>query len=92
MKKYLTEKKETELFRLLNPGDNRPGTSRILTVDEEYMISQWLIHAVRRDFPMDFDNLRTLISKVVADDINAPDGFPGLDAVISFRARHRELI
>lgn len=91
MKKYLMERKETELSRILNPGCNRPGRSRILTVEEEYMISHRLVNAARRGFPMDVDNLRILVSKVVADGRKVPLGFPTLDAGRSFRTRHYEL-
>lgn len=91
MKKYLTEKKETEFSRILNPGINGPGRSRLLTVEEDDIISQRFVHDVRRGLPMDVDKLRALMSMAVADGREVLLEFPSFEAVKYFTARHSEL-
>lgn len=93
IKKALDTNDETALHLLLNPAENPPGRTTILSATCEKTICDRLEYAASRGFAHDVLQLRQIAGQV-ATETGTPfqNGIPSHDWVRSFRARHRNQV
>ncbi len=83
---------EVTLEKMLCPSTYKRGASTASTSEEEEMLTERLIYARMRGFPVEKDTLKSLMSQIASDGRpNCKDGVPSGDAIRAFRAGHQEI-
>ena len=74
---------------MLDPESNHAGRKKVLSADEERLLVDRRLHAVRRGFAVDNTVMSTVHAKIAADRYaKYANGLPSPDAIRSFRARN----
>ncbi len=90
--KCLRSNDEVTLEKMMCPSTCKRGALTLLTSEEEAMLTERLIYAVKRGFAAGKDTLKSMISRIASDGRPSwKDGVQSMNAIRAFRARPRSL-